>query len=408
MRISPTACQANKRSFSQQVERKNGRRRGGVRTSFRLSVALTGVFALCSMLASPLPAQEDKSSFDSIAKSAAAARDANDSGYATLLYQQALKIDPAWAEGWWNLGVLLYGNDKFVPARDAFTHLISLSPDAAPAIALRGLCEYEIGDYGQSLADLRRGIAMGAAADPRNGSILRFHEAVLLAHSGDFEGAMSRYAFFANGVEAAPEILEGVGMAGLRVSSLPKEIANDPAKQAFYTAAGAAGLAYMAGNTDHAAEAFADLFKRYPDAANLHYFYGFLLFSLELDKAIAELQREIQLFPSNAQAEALLGWAYIMQGDYAQALQHGKHAAAEDPQLTSAQLVMGRSLIETGDIKGGLEHLNEVIRREPNNPEAHLALVKAYSLSGRKQEAQRERQLCLRLYGIGGTAIAKP
>jgi Flp pilus assembly protein TadD len=48
-------------------------------------------------------------------------------------------------------------------------------------------------------------------------------------------------------------------------------------------------------------------------------------------------------------------------------------------------------------VNGGMQHLEKALKLEPDNIETHLALAKAYSKSGRKEDARRERVLCLRL-----------
>ena len=57
----------------------------------------------------------------------------------------------------------------------------------------------------------------------------------------------------------------------------------------------------------------------------------------------------------------------------------------------------GRSLTETGDTHGAIEHLEKTAQIQPENLEVHLALAKAYSKSGRKEDARRERLLCLEM-----------
>jgi Tfp pilus assembly protein PilF len=64
--------------------------------------------------------------------------------------------------------------------------------------------------------------------------------------------------------------------------------------------------------------------------------------------------------------------------------------------------------METGDLKGGMEHLEKALQLEPNNLEAHLALAKAYSESGHKEDARRERILCLRLTSSSDSTIEHP
>jgi tetratricopeptide (TPR) repeat protein len=91
------------------------------------------------------PVQQAPAQFDDLAARAAAARDQQNLPLAIELYTQAEQLKPDWQEGWWYLGVLQYSNNQFPGAIDAFTHLLQLVPTAVPAMALRGLCEFETG-----------------------------------------------------------------------------------------------------------------------------------------------------------------------------------------------------------------------------------------------------------------------
>ncbi len=311
---------------------------------------------------------------------------------AIALYRQAVQLNPQWTDGWWYLGVLQYGINDYAPARDALSRFIELAPEAGPAFAIRGLCEFETADYDQSLSDIMRALSQGAANQARNTGILRYHEVLLLAHAGRFEEALTASAEFSKG-EAAPEIVQAVGMAGLRVSLLPQQVPD--ASRELYLAAGSAALAYMSGDAPRAQQAFEALFQRFPNTPNAHYLYGYLLFGKDPDGAIAEFKKELAIAPNNATAEAMLGWADMIQENYPDARIHGAKAVALAPQITAGQLVLGRALVETGDLKAGVEHLQQALSAEPNNLEVHLALVRAYSKSGQRDEAQRERQQCL-------------
>ena len=60
-----------------------------------------------------------------------------------------------------------------------------------------------------------------------------------------------------------------------------------------------------------------------------------------------------------------------------------------------AQIALGRSLAETGDAKRATEVLNQVLQRDADNMEAHMALAAMYSRAGKREEAYRERLVCL-------------
>ena len=104
-------------------------------------------------------------------------------------------MKPDWAEGWWNLGTLEYDRNAFAPARDAFAHLLKLDSSAAPAWALRGLCEFELKEYKPSLDDMQRGLRMGLdKAPPSLSKVTRYHAALLLTRSAQFQNALQFFA----------------------------------------------------------------------------------------------------------------------------------------------------------------------------------------------------------------------
>jgi len=359
--------------------------------------------ALCSTFCA---GQANPASFSDLAARATAARDANDVPSAIELYRQALKLNAQWADGWWFLGSLHYGSGEYTAARDALTHYLELTPSAAPALAMRGLCEFEIGDYAPSLKDIQRALSLGAANQPRNEKILRYHEALLLTRMGRFEDALRSYAFFTRDEDSNPELLLALGLAGLRAPLLPRELKAD--QQELYISTGKASFDFMRKDTDGARGEFQRLFERVPPMPNAHYLYGYLLYATDPDQAVVEFKKELEVNPTNAVAEVMLAWVPLMQNDGAEALPHARKAVAEDPSLSSAQLVLGRALTETGDTKAGIEHLEKTAQLQPDNLEVHLALAKAYSKSGRKEDARRERLLCLEMTKNDTTPATHP
>lgn len=365
--------------------------------SVLIPIFLLPVFAL---------AQANPAGFDDLVLRATAAREQSDLQQAIELYGQAVQLKPDWPDGWWFLGSLQYASDSYAAARDALSHFIELTPEGGPAFALRGLCEFETGEYTQSLKDIERGLSLGAANQPRNEKILRYHEALLLTRSGNFEAALQKFALFGGEKVPNPELLVGIGLAGLRTPLLPKELKAD--QQDLYTTAGNAAFQFMSGNQKAAQEAFQDLFQRFPTTANAHYLYGYLLFPTDPDQAISEFRRELEVSPTNAAAQLMVAWDSLMRNNYSEALAYSQKALAEDPTLAVGQLVLGRAMVETGNVKDGLELLEKELQVDPNNLETHLALAKAYSKLGRKEDARRERMRCLEIEKSENAPNARP
>ena len=367
------------------------------RNRHRALAIVLATLALAASVAATATAQPSPqaSTFEQLKTDADAARQAGDVSRASDLYAQALRVNPSWPDGWWYLGQLRYSADDYAQAKDAFTHYLSLVPDAAPATALRGLCEFELGQYEPSLVDVQRALSLGAADDSRNTQILRYHEGQLLTKLGRFEEALTAYGYFARLHLSNDELLVAVGLATLRIPQFPKDA--DPAQRDMIALAGNATFLLLSGDQQAAAQAFQTFFQRYPAAANVHYTWGYLLYPTDQDAAVLEFRRELAVDPANAVDHTMLAWALLMESSPAEALPEAKKAAEEAPTLPMAQLSLGRALLETGDIQSATHILESALALDPQNLEIHIALARAYSESGREDDARRERLACLQL-----------
>ena len=117
--------------------------------------ALLGVIlALGGQAAAPLP-------FEELARKAAAARDKDQLDEAIRWYREGARLRPRWDEGLWYLATLLYEQDRFAEARDAFRRFLVLKPEAGPAWALQGMCEFKLKEYDAALRNLEKGTDLG-------------------------------------------------------------------------------------------------------------------------------------------------------------------------------------------------------------------------------------------------------
>ena len=348
-----------------------------------------------SPTAQPGPQSSQQPSFDQLRADADAARQSGEIARASDLYAHALLINPSWPDGWWYLGQLRYSVDDYVQAVDAFNHYLSLMPDAAPATALRGLCEFELGQFEPSLRDVQHALALGAADDSRNTQILRYHEGQMLTRLGRYEEALTDYGYFARQHISNDELLVAIGLATLRIPQLPKDA--DPSQRDVSALAGNAVFLLLSGDKPSAAQAFQAFTQRYPAVANAHYTWGYLLYPTDQDAAIAEFRRELAIDSGNAIDHTMLAWSLLMENNPSEALSEAKKAAEEAPTLPMAQLSLGRALLETGDVPQATHVLETALALDTQNLEIHIALARAYSESGRDDDARRERRASLDL-----------
>lgn len=367
-----------------------------VRFPKRFSHRFAAPLLACSLAAASAAIAQQGASFEELAARAAAARDHGNASQAIDLYTQATQLKPDWQEGWWYLTLLQYDQNLYGGAIDAATHLLQLAPQAVPAMALRGLSEFETGDYNASLRDLDTAVKHGAAQDPRNEPIVRYHLALVLTRDGRFQDALEQYKVFAQkGSATNPEMLVAIGLAGMRIPSMPNDVA--PESRPMIGEAGEAGLAFLADRSVEADERFRALFAKYPSAPNLHLFYGFLLFSHDADLAAEQFKAETAVAPQNTSARALLAYALVIAGRYAEALPEAEQVSTAAPDMEMGQLALGRALGETGQIDRGIDVLKKVIETDPNDLEAHIGMATLLGRAGKREEAYRERMLCLTL-----------
>lgn len=341
------------------------------------------------------PAQDVAPQFDDVAARAAAARDAGNLPLAIQLYTQAEQIKPDWPEGLFYLGMLQYSSNAFPEAIQAFNHLLQIQPGVPPALALRGLSEFETGAYDDSLRDLELAVQKGAASEPRNEQIIRYHYAQLLARAARFQDAIFQYWFFATHHIEDSDLRLGLGLAGMRNQTLPKDI--PLADRPIYEAAGNAGYVFLSGDSQGGNALFTQLFARYPSQPNLHFFYGVLLFSHAPNLAVDQFQAEVKVAPNSIPAHGILSYSLMIDGRYSEAVAEAQIAMNAAPDMEMAKIALGRSLAETGDTARAADLLTQVLKNDPKSLEAHLGMAVVYSRTGNREEAYRERMVCLDL-----------
>ncbi|WP_058188161.1 tetratricopeptide repeat protein [Terracidiphilus gabretensis] len=376
------------------------RSKGGSR-SFHLCVRLFALSLFCTLIfISPLRlSAQGAASVDDLPQRATAARNSGNLPAAISLYHQAVQQKADWAEGWFYLGLLNYESDQFANATAAFTSFLKLQPGVPPVMALRGLSEFESSAYDDALRDLEQAVLHGAANDPHNEQIIRFHYAQLLTRAGRFDDAMKQYQFFADRHIENPDLLAGLGLVGTRTAILMSEV---PAQQRpMLEDVGRATYTFLSGDNEGAGRLFNTLFTQYPSSPQLYLFYATLLYRDRSNLAIDAIRNEVAAMPDNGYARAVLAFTLMIAGRFAEARPEAEKAMEQKPDLEMAQIALGRCLIETGtgpsDDKRAEGLLNQVLSRDSNNLEAHMAMAALYSRTGRREDEYRERMACLRL-----------
>jgi len=324
-----------------------------------------------------------------VSRRAATAREANRLPEAIRLYRQGVRLRPRWDEGWWYLATLLYESDHHADAREAFRRFLALKPDAGPAWALRGLCDFRVADYEGALQHIEKGLRLGIGGNADILRVARYHEALLLVRAGRFELATRPLTLLARGEPESTGLVEAVGLMMLRMPRFPADIPE--AKRDLVRRAGRAGYLHLARRGEEAAKAFADLVTAFPAEPWVHYAYGVSLLTSDVAKGLAELRRETELQPDAVYAHLEIAFELLRQGDDEGARAAGERAVALAPGLFAAHNALGRALVEVGELERGTRELETAVRLAPDSPEMHYSLVRAYTKAGRADDAARER-----------------
>jgi len=346
---------------------------------------LACVLACCAIVVPACRA----ATFDELARQAAAARDADHVPQAIEFYQQALRLKPDWSEGWFYLGTLYYDTDRYADAQPAFAQFVRLA-DKPSGWAFLGLCEFETGEYALAREHLQKALDGGLA--PEIEQVARFHQALLLTRLGLFEQALHWYmALVRHGIHD-PMLIAGLGLNSLDRPMLPKE--TPPDQREFIAAAGQTAYAWMSGDRAKTEAAFHALLGAYPSAAGVHNFYATYLRTSHADAAQVELRRELEVNPRCVEARAMLALLMFQAGQVSDASSYAKRAVEDQPSSPLAQYVYGLILTDVHEATRRLEIAEQL---DPSNLEYHVALARAYSRSGRNDDARRERKISIRL-----------
>ena len=301
--------------------------------------------------------EQSPSSFEDLAKSAVAARDAGDTEQAIREYQRAVDVRPDWPEGWWYLGILQYDADRFSAAGAAFKKVVEISPNQGPAWSFLGLCEFETHEYESSREHLQKGEELGNGDDAEIARVAKYHLAILLNRDGEFEKAFSTLSSAFAG-EIPPQGKIALGISLLRVPLLPQEV--DTSKDALIQAAGETASVMVRGDVAKTIDSFRQLLTDYPNIPYLHHALATVLdASGQNEAALIEEEQELTTSP-----QSILPYLEINLLD----LRLDRQQRAIEAAKTAVQLA-------------------------PNDPRAHQALAKTLEVVGDNKKAAAEYRM---------------
>jgi tetratricopeptide (TPR) repeat protein len=344
-----------------------------------LFVAVGGILCLSRAFAKPVGLTQSsvQSSFESLANSAAAAREAGKTEEAIRDYQRALELRPDWEEGWWYLGTLQYDADRFADAIPALEKVVQLDPAQGAAWNFLGLCEFETHDYANSLEHLRRGQELGTGDDPEMARVAKYHLALLLNREGEFDKARSMLATTFEG-QAPPQVRIALGLSLLRVPLMPEEV--DPSQDALVQAAGETAAILAQGASARTLDSLRALLQKYPNVPYLHFALGMALAAAgRNDEALLQLREEAKVSPKSALPHTEESSLDVRLHRPQEALRAAEQSVRWAPDSAAAHRALAQSLLALGRKQKSAAELRVAETLAPEKPAREERIIQMYS-----------------------------
>ncbi len=311
-------------------------------------------------------------------------------------FAAALKSDPnlpdaAQVEA--NLGVAYYADHQFPKAIDAFQEALKRDPSIETAKGFLPVTQAAAGDCANAAPGLDR--EFGSNPDLKLRRILGLSLERCAAEAGDERKADEVTQKLLAAYPDDPDVLYTAGQLYGRLSSevnlkLMKVAPNSPRTYQLMASVAAAD-----GNWQGAIDAYHKALHLAPGLQGAHLQIAILTLMHSPDpnawhQAIDELNEELKVDPTSAEAEYEIGEAYRKHDQLEPAVAAFRKALALDPDEVPTRLGLAKALRQLGRKPDALAALEPALKSAPGDPDVHFLLAQLYRDLGRTAEAQKE------------------
>src|SRR5271165_4851418 len=159
-----------------------------------------------------------------------------------------------------------------------------------------------------------------------------------------------------------------------------------------------------------------DTLAKNPNSWLGHCNLGLALFQKgQVDDAIAQYEKAVEVFPNYVAAHYNLGNALLQKGELDKALAQYKRAVEIDPNDAEAHVNLGNALFQKEQLDEAVAQFQEAVEINPNDAEAQYNLGNAFFQKGQLDEAVAQFQKALEIdpnsfathYNLGGALFQK-
>lgn len=363
--------------------------------SMKSPLDLVAVFCGLSLFL-PNAVHAQTPSFDQLAAEAQANVDSNPA-LAADSFQKALQLRPSWGIGWLYFGGALYQLQRYDSALEAFDKGIALTPPMGRSWAFRGLCEFELKHFDQALENFEKGEGLGLGPNHGFEAAVREHAALIFIRSSMFDAAMRQLEPLSQFGENSPQVVQIAGLCALTLPLWPDELSG--AQRPVVELAGRALWAANSRRASEAVAAYQELLAAYPHQAGVHYAYGLYLLESDQGTALREFKEELLANPSHWPSLLAAAGLENENGDAQLALESARSALKFAPPsyLWLCHSEEGRAFLAMHEPAKAIPEFEAALQTAPSNPQMHFYLEQAYRLSGRKEDALKQKAEFIRL-----------
>ena len=312
-------------------------------------------------------------------------------------YEKVLQSNPNHLQALANLGQLLLQRNQPAAAAQRLGHAIDLNPQLIPVRFLYALALFQ----GEKYETARQQLVQIIKLQPGHAQALHLLGLVLLKLDRFEEGAASlEAALKANptNLEAAytlGSVYSGRGQIEKAEALLAGPLAGSQTPEARLLR----GIVLTARNEWQAAVAeLTAALKARPSLPTLrtHLGHAYLLLG-DYPSAEKAFQDELALHPTDFHASVYLGWLYLRERRYEDAMPYLTAAIERKPNHAGLLFLLGQVKQATGSHQEAAALLERSVAAAPGFTPAHVLLARVYARLNRKEDLARQQQIIAKL-----------
>jgi Flp pilus assembly protein TadD len=262
---------------------------------------------------------------------------------AIRVFENALRIEPDYAEGHHNLGKALWRAGKGPEAIREYEYALRLNPDLVEGHYAMGIALVQTGKIEEAIAHYEQALRMKPDYTEAHNNL-----GIALVQTGKIEEAI---AHFEQALRINPDYAEAHNNLGTAL--------------------------WQTGKIEEAIAHYEQALRLKPDYAEAHNNLGLALAQTgKIEDAIAHYKQALRLKPDYAEAHYNLGTALVQTGKIEDAIAHYEQALRLNPDYAEAHNDLGIALVRAGKIPEAIEHLQQALRIKPDFTPAQNALAR--------------------------------